>query len=119
MMNSVLRAYLQTALWASTDDRGVSLDSRFGVYDLSEAFVRESREQLRSFLLEVASAGIDVGDNDLESIAHDFWLTRNRHGAGFWDGAYSEPSGRALTRMAHAYGSVDIVIGDQIAGDHE
>ena len=33
----------------------------------------------------------------------DFYLTRNRHGAGFWDRGYG-PIGRTLTQAAHAYG---------------
>jgi hypothetical protein len=39
-----------------------------------------------------------------ELAGHDFALTRNRHGAGFWDGGWSEPSATVLTDAAHAYG---------------
>ncbi|GAA3632936.1 hypothetical protein [Microlunatus ginsengisoli] len=44
-------------------------------------------------------------------VAHDFWLTRNRHGAGFWDRGYGE-DGDTLTEAAHAYGGVDLYIGE-------
>ena len=43
---------------------------------------------------------------------HDFWLTRNRHGAGFWDRGYPEAIGKALTDAAHAEGSADWCVGD-------
>lgn len=43
---------------------------------------------------------------DAAQSGHDFWLTRNRHGAGFWDGDYPEDVGKALTDAAHVYGSV-------------
>jgi hypothetical protein len=42
---------------------------------------------------------------------HDFWLTRNGHGAGFWDGgndvAYTE-----LTDGAHLHGECYVYLGD-------
>ena len=39
---------------------------------------------------------------------HDFALTRNRHGAGFWDGGWKEPSASVLTKNAHAYGDFEL-----------
>ena len=41
-----------------------------------------------------------------ELAGHDFWLTRNGHGAGFWDGDWQEPAAAALTAAAHAFGEV-------------
>lgn len=51
-----------------------------------------------------------------DGAGHDFWLTRNRHGAGFWD-RFSDSTpegkiGRQLTDAAHAYGSVSLYLGD-------
>ena len=57
---------------------------------------------------------------------HDFALTRNRHGAGFWDGDWDTPRekaikakrpsfktrGEALTDIAHAFGEFEIYRGD-------
>jgi hypothetical protein len=46
-----------------------------------------------------------------KSAGADFWLTRNRHGAGFWDrglGAW----GDKLTKAAHSYGGRDAYAGD-------
>jgi hypothetical protein len=42
---------------------------------------------------------------------HDFWLTRNRHGAGFWDRGLGD-AGRMLTEMAHPYGECALYVGD-------
>jgi hypothetical protein len=36
---------------------------------------------------------------------HDFWLTRNGHGAGFWDGDWPI-HGDALDALASSYGEV-------------
>ena len=42
---------------------------------------------------------------------HDFWLTRNGHGAGYWDRGLGEV-GDALTTAAEVYGSCDLYVGD-------
>lgn len=43
---------------------------------------------------------------------HDFWLTRNGHGAGFWDGDWPEPYAAQLDEAAKAFGQVDVYLGD-------
>jgi len=43
---------------------------------------------------------------------HDFWLTRNGHGSGFWDGDWSEPYGEMLSNGSKAYGEFQIYLGD-------
>ena len=35
-----------------------------------------------------------------EYAGHDFWLTRNGHGCGFWDGDWTEPAAEILTKAA-------------------
>ena len=49
--------------------------------------------------------------NPLEALGHDFWLTRNGHGAGFWDRGLGELGDR-LTGLAKPYGTVDLYITD-------
>ena len=45
--------------------------------------------------------------DDLSDAGHDFHLTRNRHGAGFWDGDWGELGDR-LTEAAKVYGSCEV-----------
>lgn len=51
-------------------------------------------------------AGIGPGQ-----IGYDFNLTRNRHGAGFWDRGLGE-AGDRLTAMAHPFGEWVLYLGD-------
>ena len=37
---------------------------------------------------------------------HDFWLTRNRHRAGFWDGDWEDSHGRHQTNLANDFGEL-------------
>ena len=52
-------------------------------------------------------------DNEIDSAAgRDFWLTRNGHGAGFWDGDWTEPAATLLTDAAHKFGECNLYPGD-------
>lgn len=45
---------------------------------------------------------------DLETVGHDFMLTRNGHGAGFWDGDYEH--GDELTKACKPYGETSMYV---------
>lgn len=59
---------------------------------------------LDRFLLAVDEAGL-TGELQ-QNWPTDFYLTRNGHGAGFWDGDYPDEVGRKLTDIAHGFGEV-------------
>ncbi len=52
-----------------------------------------------------------VADN-VERAGQDFWLTRNGHGAGFWDGDWSEPYATILNNGAKSYGAFETYLTD-------
>jgi hypothetical protein len=43
-----------------------------------------------------------------EQAGHDFQLTRNHHGTGFWDRGYKH--GDALTTLAHTFGTFGLMV---------
>lgn len=53
---------------------------------------------------------------DMERAGHDLWLTRNRHGTGFWDRVYGDDLdkdlGERLTEAAHKIGERHLYLGD-------
>jgi hypothetical protein len=100
-------AYITAALWSSTDDADTPLDSNYSASDLAaETFAKMTADCERF----QADHG-DLNAEDLERAGHDFWLTRNHHGAGFWDGDWPD-HGDALTEAAQAYPDVDLYVGD-------
>jgi hypothetical protein len=108
-MGSVLNQYLSTALWSSLGDDDVPFDRNFGVTDIYPGSVIEQETILNSFLSEAW----DLLDGlDLTDVAHDFWLTRNRHGSGFWDGDYPSDIGEKLTKLALQYGECHLFMDD-------
>lgn len=52
-----------------------------------------------------------VGNTD-EAAGHDFWLTRNGDGAGFWDGDWPEPYATQLSEACESFGEVNLYLGD-------
>lgn len=55
---------------------------------------------------------VDATGGTPEQAGHDFWLTRNEHGAGFWDGDWPEPYEDMLTKGAKCYGLFETYLGD-------
>jgi len=104
-----LDAYFETALWSSTemDELNTPLDENYDVNDISPELRAEAEQELADF---IKLAGHLLGKQPLTLIAHDFWLTRCGHGAGFWDGDYEH--GEELTKLCKPYGNVDLYVGD-------
>jgi hypothetical protein len=107
-IDKVVTAYLACALWSSTDMDGSSLDDSYDIDDISTEGRREAEEVCRDFVQ--ANAELLEGLSP-EQVGHDFWLTRNRHGAGFWDRGLGA-RGKALTEAAQVYSGCDITVGD-------
>ncbi|MCU9611740.1 hypothetical protein OEK97_27930, partial [Escherichia coli] len=52
------------------------------------------------------------GSSQVQMAGHDFWLTHNGHGAGFWDGDWPEPFATQLTNAANEFNEIDLYVGD-------
>ena len=104
------RAYIECALWSSCDVDGESLDQGRDASDVHPDTVRVMKTDCADFRRANSALIEAVGATDAQN-GHDFWLTRNHHGAGFWDRGYGVVRDE-LTRAAHAYGSVDLYVGD-------
>jgi hypothetical protein len=101
-------AYIECALWSSCDENDEPLDGVFGIDDIAPETLASIMEDCFCFRME---HGTDFAG--LEGRAgHDFWLSRNGHGAGFFDGPYPDAIGRKLQDAARVWGSVDLYIGD-------
>lgn len=71
-----------------------------------EAFYADNRVDLDTYCERLGRTMRDAGQ--------DFYLTRNRHGSGFWDRDYSTDSGYVtrLTAASHDYGETFEAIGE-------
>lgn len=115
-LKSFTDAYVEAALWSSSygDTGEHNLDD--GKHKLAQETRDAMLADCAKFYGENESLICDEnhgGSYDCdEQAGHDFWLTRNGHGAGFWDGDWKEPAASQLTDAAHAAGMVDLYVGD-------
>lgn len=114
-----LSAYVACALWSSHDNAtpqgGEPFDANYTPDDIAPEALATMRTDCERFLRENANHLTDdncYAGEPIERAGHDFWLTRNGHGAGFWDGDWREPAATALTDAAHAFGETDLYLGD-------
>lgn len=121
-IDAFVRGYFEAALWSSTDSDGNPMDESCDIahidmmtlekgYQDCDDFRASNRVMLnRAYRMYAAtSRGNEWAPQALAG--HDFWLTRNRHGAGFWDRGFKEV-GDALSDAAKLYCEVDLYIGD-------
>lgn len=104
-------AYIVAALWSTTGDDGRPLDDDYGPEDIAP----ETRREMESDCADFWRANGFILARDVHRAGHDFWLTRNGHGAGFWDGDWQTETadyGPRLTAAAKVYRGVDLYVGD-------
>jgi hypothetical protein len=109
-IDRVLNAYAVCALWSSSDDEGEPLDGSYSLDDIAPKTWQAMREDVIAFCA-IHKPLIEEAGIDEEQVGHDLWLTRNHHGAGFWDRGLGEV-GEKLTKAANSFGGVDLYVGD-------
>ena len=143
LLRDVTVSYLDTILWAETVSLPVPeeelvydcmdvdedhplhgvmecapLDDHFGLDDFTEDALRKAEKDVSDFFDQLDDAGLLDRANrfaDDNRIAYDFWLTRQGHGSGFWDGDYDDDDdcvGAELTEVAKEFGECYTWVGD-------
>ena len=109
---------IECALWSSTDNSddsgGEPLDKNYDEGDLSDECRAEIEKDCKDFYesnIGLLVQYFELGDFSDDSAGHDFWLTRNGHGAGFWDRGLGTIGDR-LAKECKPYGSADLYVGD-------
>lgn len=113
----ITSAYVTCALRESRDEAGVALSENYGPEDLATGTLENMDNDCLDFLSGNFSSGASallahLFENGRESdIGYDFWLTRNRHGTGFWGRRYPDAISNELEKIAHSYGSASLYPG--------
>lgn len=98
--------YLIAAEWLLDDE-----EDRDAIKGWAQSAIEEARRACQRFQEEntddLAAYQRETGYTG----GNDFWLTRNRHGAGFWDRGLGE-TGKRLTKAADVHGERDAYRGD-------
>lgn len=112
--STILTHYVSCALWSSVaysdEGEGQPLDDTHNADDLAPATLESMRSDVVDFVESNKALLLESELSDAQ-IGHDLWLTRNRHGAGFWDRGLGA-IGVRLSDAAKSCGSVDLYIGN-------
>jgi len=100
MIDDFQRQYESTMLWVAGYEPDDTVE---GLID-AKAYA-----ELESDCEDFYEAHEELIGDRAERAGHDFYLTRNHHGAGFWDGDWPEPASTKLTDASHVYGSTDMI----------
>lgn len=109
--DTFIDGYLDAAGWLALDGETMEGTDGYGKDDFALgardeaaeeccAFIDENREDLEASGLSADRAGCD------------FYFTRNRHGAGYWDEGLGELGDR-LSEKARTYGSVTAIVNSE------
>ena len=126
-VSDMVNGYLDAQLWAGLlypDDENEEPqpydDAGFTSDDIAVDYVNSVREELEAFVsahplavrLYLNQRVLDAGQGSVSSyFGHDFYLTREHHGAGFWDRGLGH-LGDYLTRLCQEYGEADSLFVD-------
>lgn len=138
-IKSVMNSYLESAIWTeeerikeeenseysdmygdnyddidNEDSSNVSIkallpQTDFSIDNIADDSKIHAYYDIKKFL---EYAGDAVKDIDASSLGHDIWLTRNHHGAGFFDRGYDSDVEKILMDSAHKLGEDSLYLGD-------
>ncbi len=112
-MEQAFREYIGTAFWCTVVDSDSSefMDSEYDIDDMDSETRKSMKEEMKRFINE--NLYLTDKEDEVSAIGtfvHEFWLTRNGHGSGFWDGGYV--NGDLLTKKCEKYGPLNLYVGD-------
>ena len=105
-MKSFTDAYIACALWSSTDDNDEPMDNNYCHNDIEGGALMRMAGDCAIFLKNNEHL-----IEDCSQAGHDFWLTRNGHGTGFWDRGLGAV-GEQLTNAAQEFGEANLFVSD-------
>lgn len=119
-LERMVYGYLSTAVWLATSgEESYHLTKALG--HTSGEFTIDPDDMVKLLDLRTIVEAVhecydfctdlddELAELDAEQVGHDFYLTRNGHGAGFWDRGLGEVGDR-LSDAAKVYGETSIEI---------
>ena len=123
-LDAFTRAYIEAMLWSTNDESdeggGEPLDKNYSASDIDDETMKLIEEDCADFVKRfgpLIESEPEVRGEDRwgrwELAGHDFWLNREGHGAGFWDGDWPV-NGDKLSDACKQYGSFDLYVEDGV-----
>lgn len=83
--NDILSSYLETALWADAEEGDEQMKSKT-IHDFDPQSKAQALKDIQDFTSKASQIAPDeLASYDDSQLGHNLWLSRNGHGAGFFD----------------------------------
>lgn len=116
-LDEFTRAYMECALWSSTDGNN-PLDRDHGIEDIAYETAQAMMEDCKKFQ-DMFGERIDAAPEtsseytNRDRAGHDLWLTRNGHGTGFWETSrWPKDLGLLMDKQSQLMGQYELYVGD-------
>lgn len=110
ILENFIKGYLEAALFTSNDLSDDTPLDKLTISDFSPEALARAKKDCDLFV-RAGKEFLDEAKMDDAAAGHDFWLTRNGHGAGFWDRDLGDVGDR-LTELCKFFGETDLYLGD-------
>lgn len=116
-LDAFTTAYVTAMFFTESGDTESEIPKNLGAADFSQELYDRVVTDCREFQEKFGELLIDDnckydGCPTIEYAGHDFWLTRNGHGAGFLDGDWDKSVAEKLAEGAKTFGELYIYVGD-------
>jgi len=105
-LDAFTSAYIEAAFWTEIDDDGDYLDATYSLDDLAPETLAQMIYECERF-----KSLVPIPEGREGEAGHDFLLTRNAHGAGFWDGDWEDEE-QSLMDATCKFTPMHLYIGD-------
>jgi hypothetical protein len=109
-LEQFIYGYAQCLLWEGVLEED-NFETDFTVKNFSDELKQTIKADCEDYYHKNKALLAKTNNPNYQELGHDFLLTRNGHGAGFWDKGYGDV-GDKLTDNCLPYGSFDVYIGD-------
>ena len=119
-LSEIVRSELDSLLWSSVDEQEENMDKHYTSDDATVELHARLWDELSKLLGENISTKLyyaltaykeRFGQDTPNQFGHDLALTRNHHGAGFWDRGLGV-AGDVLTEWAQSLGELHLFHGN-------
>lgn len=115
-LDEFTHGYIACALWLADENPGSGEWDKFDEFfarldpQTLERIVSDCEKfQLENLTLLETAYRTDNFQNTVVQAGHDFYLTRNHHGSGFWDGDWEE-FGEQLSAASKKFGEFNLYV---------
>ena len=103
--------YLESALFTDEERLKEDVNDEYLDLEISNALKSNAKLDCTEFIKRCIESNITLDGYNLSQLGHDFWLTRNGHGTGFWDRKeIYRGNADDLSKIASTFGTVNLFI---------